>query len=219
MTLSVFFLCLTGRGIASAAVQPVVLFINSFITNYTVPAGKVLLIEHLSAWAANNTPTTPRIIIETKILNIGNGGILTTDWGFPVTDKYQDVTLLRPLRIPANGIVGINSAGNIAYNEIHIMGMLIDAGDLYAANVGGSVEEVKVAGGALSTTVDLTSPRPVRISSATSFDLVSWSANASEQKQRVANPPGWNVRTDVQGNEKFLKVAARTPESVPRVSP
>src|SRR6476646_7727087 len=93
---------------ATAAVEPVVLFINSFVTNYTVPTGRVLIIEELSAHAANNAPATPRIIVQTKILNIANNGILTTDWGFPVADKFQAVTLTRPLRIPANGLLAIN---------------------------------------------------------------------------------------------------------------
>lgn len=213
-------LCLAlGAREATAAVQPVVLFINGIITSYTVPTGKVLLIEQLSGWAAGNTPISPRIIVQTKIVNIANGGTLTTDWGFAVTDKSQTVTLTRPLRIPAGGIVGIDYSGNIAYNEVHMMGLLIDAADLYAANIGGSVERVALAGGELGATVALASPRPARITSSTSSDLATWSPNATEQKQHGPKPAEWTVQTAAAGNKEFLKVAARAPETVPGVSP
>src|SRR5258705_5136044 len=110
----IILICL-GQGIAMAAVQPGTIFINSLVTNYTVPAGKVFLIEHLSAWQANNILATPRIIVRTKTDNFNaGGGTLVVDWGFPVTDKFQDVTLLRPLRIPAGGSVQIN--GTLGFN-------------------------------------------------------------------------------------------------------
>ena len=214
-----FLFSLASQQTSHAAVQPVVLFVNAFITNYTVPPGKVLLIEQLSAWAAGNVPTTSRILVQTKIVTVSNGGTLTTDWGFPVSDKTQDVTLVRPLRIPAGGSIGIDFSGNAAYNEIHMMGMLIDAADLYAANVSGAVQDVKVAGGELSTTLALTSPRPVRVSSETSSGLTAWSPNNSEQKQKTGTPGQWNVQTAASGDAKFMKLAARAPEAVPRVSP
>ncbi len=214
-----FLFAIASQQTSRAAVQPVVLFVNAFVTNYTVPAGKVLLIEQLSAWGANNVPTTSRILIQTKIVTISNGGVLTTDWGFPVSDKTQDVTLVRPLRIPAGGSIAIDSSGNGAYNEIHMMGMLIDVADLYAANVPGAVQDVRVAGGELSTTVALTSPRPVRVSSEISSDLTAWSPNNSEQKQKTGTPGQWNVQTAASGGAKFMQIAARAPEAVPRVSP
>src|SRR3954468_5095770 len=109
LVLLTFLGLITSSHRATAAVESVAGFINTFVTNYTVPAGKVLIIEQLSAYAAGNVPATPRIVIQTRILNIVNNGVLTTDWGFPVPDKFQAVTLTRPIRIPANGRLGINS--------------------------------------------------------------------------------------------------------------
>ncbi len=218
MAVSLFSFWLGSCGLANAGVEAVHLFINTFVTNYTVPAGKVLLIEHVVASAADNTPTPSRILLQTKIFNIVNNGISTTYWGFPVSDKFQTVTLVRPLRIPAGGSLGIDPVNG--YNNVRMLGLLIDVADLYAANVEGSVEEVKVAAGTLSTKVALASARPVRISSQVSPDLNSWSANPSEQKQRNATDPArWQVQAGVQGDKEFLKVAARAPETVPGVSP
>ena len=102
---------LSGGHAAHADVQAVVLFINTVITNYTVPAGKVLLIEQLSGSEAGNNPATPRIIVETKILNIVNNGVTTMHWGYRVADKWESVTLARPLRIPAGGILARHPFG------------------------------------------------------------------------------------------------------------
>src|SRR5689334_19738989 len=91
---------------------------------------------------------------------------------------------------------------------IYMKGMLIDAADLYAANVSGAVQDVKVAGGELSTTLALTSPRPVRVSSETSSGLTAWSPNASEQKHKTGAPGQWTVQTAASADEKFMKIAA-----------
>ncbi|HLP76581.1 MAG TPA: hypothetical protein VK327_06625, partial [Candidatus Paceibacterota bacterium] len=193
LPLAILLALLSGGNTARAEVQAVVLFINTNITNYTVPAGKVLLIEHLSGSEAGNNPATPRIIVETKILNIVNNGISTMHWGFPVRDKWESVTLARPLRIPAGGIIGILSTGDVGFDNVRMMGLLIDAADQYAANIGGSVDGVDKAGGTLMAKLTMVSPRPVRINSDISSDLASWTPNLTERKIRKANPRVWDV--------------------------
>lgn len=217
MVLPTLIVSMASAGLAEAAVQPVVLIVTSEIT-YTVPAGKVLLLEHLSASSAGGTPT-PRIIVETKIRNISNLGLSTMRWGFPVADKWTEVTLTRPLRIPAGGIVGVYSANNLGYDSLNLMGLLIDTADLYAANVGGSVEQAGVADGVLSAQLGLTSPRPVRLASETSSDLASWAPNATEHKQRSVDPRQWTVQTDLESGSKFMRVVAKAPEKEPPVAP
>lgn len=200
---------------AFAEVKAVALFFNTALTNYTVPAGKVLLIEHLSATYANNTPPTPRIIVQTKILNIVNNGVLTSQWGYRVADKWESVTLARPLRIPAGGDLGIYYASDAGYNEVRMLGLLIDASDLYAANLEGDTTGAAVADGMLMAKVTLADARPARIASATSRDLAGWSANATGTKQRDANPRQWTVGTKAEGATKFLSVTAKAPEQQP----
>ncbi len=92
------------------------------------------------------------------------------------------------------------------------MGLLIDAADQYAANIGGSVNEVDRAGGTLLAKLTFASPRPVRINSDTSSDLASWSPNLTGQKKRDANPRVWTVGTDAGSDHKFMRVSAKSPE-------
>lgn len=179
--------------------------------NYTVPAGKVLLVEHVSASYATNAPPTPRIILEVG-LQVQNNAIATMRFGYPIPDLFTAVVLQRPLRVPAGRTIGIYFAGNAGYDQCRIQGLLVDAADLYAANIDMDLEAKGIVAGRFKAEATLSSARPARIKTRTSTDLTAFVFNASEQKSRLGDPRKWELFTAADSSRKFMVAKATAME-------
>lgn len=60
--------------------------------------------------------------------------------------------------------------------------------------------------------VELTTSRPVRISSQVSDDAQHFAANSTEERTRGADPREWTVSTAANGERKFQTVTAHAVE-------
>ena len=179
--------------------------------SYTVPTGKVLLVENISAFQASNTPVTPRVILETA-LRVQNGAISTMRFGYPTTDKYTAISLQRPLRVPTGRILKIYFASDRGYNKCRIQGLLVDTTDLYAANIDLDLKVTEVEAGRLKAEATLASARPARLESLTSTNLADFTANTSEEKRRLADPSKWELSTSNDSDRKFMIARATAME-------
>lgn len=180
--------------------------------SYTVPAGKTLLIEHMTAFYANNSPATPRIMIEINLL-VQNGGIGNMPFGFRVADKYEAVSLKPPLRVESGRDVRVHNNSSLCYNNIRVQGLLVDNNDLYAQNLDLELTPVGIEDGRFVAEATLNSPRPALIKTETSVDLEAFEANATEEKTRQADPTKWLVSTAADSDKKFLTATASARES------
>jgi hypothetical protein len=180
--------------------------------SYTVPGGKTLLIENMSAYGASNTPSTPRIIIEIG-LQVQNGGITTMRFGYPISDKYEAVSLKPPLRVEAGRDVRILNNSTLAYNVVRIQGLLVDNTDLYAQTLDLELTPIGVQEGRFIAEATVSSPRPALVETETSTDLMTFEDNVSEETSRQADPTKWTVSTDADSDKKFLTATATGRES------
>ncbi|HEV3410159.1 MAG TPA: hypothetical protein VG095_07685, partial [Chthoniobacterales bacterium] len=175
-----------------------------------VPAGKVLLIEHLITYF--QTASTVVVEIAAPAENKANE-LVTTGWQFNTVNR-QTYTLARPLRANAGSAVKA-LPNNVPNNgEIYVEGLLVDQADLYAANLDVKVEGVSLAQGRLTETVRLTSPRPAIFNSIVSSDLRNWVDNLSQIVTKSAQPGVYDISTQLASSEfhKFLSASAKTAE-------
>ena len=198
-----------------AAVQPIAISISpgspaTSLHNYTVPQGKVLLVEHCSASFADNNPPTPRIVLETGGMPVQNGANAIMRFGFRVADRFDAVHLSPPLKLAAGGTLTIYSAGDAGYNNVRLLGLLVDEADLYAANVDLELEAIGIQRGTFLARATVDSPRPVTLRSETSTPLGDWEPNATEKIQATEKRSEYLISTDADADQKFLRAKATT---------
>lgn len=201
---------------AEAVVRAVTLTFVPTTADYVVPIGKVLLIEHISAFYGNSFGGTFNKVVITIASKGENdvNSITTIPWSFTTSDPNQSIHLDRPLRAAAGSSVNIFDSLSGAAKDVRIQGLLVDEVDLYAANLGIDVQDVDLAAMRLTANVKVSTSRPVIIDSVTSRDLQTWADNLSQLVTRQPAPMTYNVSTEVTLAEmrKFLRVSARTPE-------
>ena len=198
-----------------AAVRVVTFSFSAATADYTVPAGKVLLIEHVSAFYGNSSGGTFNKVVLSIASTTENNPLATTtsQWSFNTADPYQIINLDRPLRLTAGDKLNIFDTFTGAAKEVEIQGLLIDQADLYAANLDLELEGVSVANQKLTATVRLASARPALLRSTTSPDLQSWVENLTQIVTPQADRSLFDVSTGLaMDTKKFLEVSARTPE-------
>ena len=139
---------------------------------YEVPAGKVLVVEHVifpQYWDDHAQP---------KSITIRHGGASTagTIWDTQVTYSANFNTLFRPLKLPAGTAIAAPYLGNSSY-LLFLYGLLVDEADLYAS-VPASLKQLQHHnnGGTevIEGTLELSSARPAAIRSRQSDDLKTW---------------------------------------------
>jgi len=159
---------------AEAEVEAVQIQLNggSGNTTYTVPAGKVLILEHIifvDWWDTRG---------EDKRIFIRHGG---SSIGGPVWDTTQNYSskwnqLLRPLRFPAGKSLGCPFLDDSSF-KIFLYGRLADQADLFAkidSKIKDSAVSVNNTTKTLTGTVNLASARPAKITLEESSDLKTW---------------------------------------------
>jgi len=145
--------------------------INGFVytsstSAYTVPAGKILVLEQF-AFSQSTLPNN-------AILNI-NGNFIN----FPTATNGL-YTLSKPLFLPAGAtLVPANGVG------CTLFGVVIDTSDApLFVGVGSSLGNVAVANNTMTGVVQLSSTTPTKIIIQSSTNLVDWSYDSSVVLQR-----------------------------------
>ncbi len=201
--------------VTEAAVKVVTLVFGPTSPDYVVPAGKVLLIEHISAFFGNSSGGAfDKVVIGIAAVADNNPAIVTTPWSFSTSNPAQSIHLDRPLRAAAGSSVNIFLPASNEAQDVRIQGLLVDASDLYAANLGIETKAVALADQTLEATVRLSSARPAILRSEVSFSLQTWALNPTQQVFKELDSLEYTVSTQVEqdATRKFLRASARTPE-------
>lgn len=203
-------LVFTSTLVAEAAVRVVTVVFGTGTPNYVVPAGKVLLIEHVSAFYSGSFT---KVVLTIASVAENDTATFTIPWSFSSSDPFQTIHLERPLRAAAGSVVDIFETADGAAQDVRIQGLLVDESDLYAANLGIETKAVALADERLEATVKLSSARPAILRSEVSFSLQSWTLNPTQQVFKELGST-YTVSTDVESTEtrKFLRASAKTPE-------
>lgn len=148
---------------AMAEITPMIIKVSStatgFVDTYTVPSGKVLLIENYTLYA-----------YQEKLVRLYKGSDVV-----PLSPEWTPPQ--RPLKIPAGWTIKIDkvSVGTTYYAFLFCL--LVDPADLYAY-IPNEIKSFDVAGTTGSLLVELAAARPSRIAVERSPDLQDWDVDA-----------------------------------------
>ncbi|MFP6906522.1 MAG: hypothetical protein VCG02_14980 [Verrucomicrobiota bacterium] len=162
-----------------AAVEPISLILGGTALNYTVPAGKVLVIEHAMA-----TSSDGKLILRREFI-LDNGPAVPTFLNITLNNSYTDGTLYslnRPLKIKAGSKIHRNQI--TPSSTTYLFGLLVDEADLFAA-VPNEIEDGRVAAGVFSATVQASSARPARAVVEKSADAQTYVTDSSASVTRT----------------------------------
>ena len=170
------FLAALFAGIASTAkadIVPVVIHLNQTDNAYTVPADKVLLIEH--GYVGDSSGAASIVLILTNS-TLTTGIRIGQAW-------FRNINSLNPsLKIPGGWELSVLNFFNIdgegepdpeINNYVILFGLLVDPVDLYAG-IPNQIEKIQAANQVAGVNVQMASPRPRKIQVETSSDLESW---------------------------------------------
>jgi len=163
-------------GIASitrADIVPVIIQLNESSNAYSVPADKVLLIEH--GYVGDSSGTASIVLILTNS-TLTTGIRIGQAW-------FRTITSFSPsLKIPGGNELSVLNFFNIdgegepdpeIDNYVILFGLLVDPVDLYAG-IPNLIDKIQVANQIAELNVKVDSPRPRSIQVETSPDLESW---------------------------------------------
>ena len=185
-----------------AAIEPVTLILGSSSPEYTIPAGKVLIVEH-----AMGSSTGGNLILRRNlVLDNGNGGLIFLD--INLNDTYSDGTLHtleRPLKLKGGTKVQRNQSPLSSNSDL--FGLLVDGSDLFAS-VPNEIEEGLVSAGVFSGTVVASSARPARAVVEKSADATTYVADSSATATRTSSTD-IGVTTSTDDALKLIRVDLR----------
>lgn len=203
-TLAVLF-TLSSATLVEAGVEAVSLILRedstTFAEFYTVPAGKVFILEAVRNQFQSGAVQARISYGNTHPSPAGNFG-----WTFDVRDGVTSglVFLERPLKLPAGSSLRATETGvTVSY-----FGMLVDAGDLYAANIDVKLKNPTVSGGMLTAEAHLSSPRPHTLSVKKSESLASFSPDPEVEITPTSDPSVKLIKTPATGPTKFITASA-----------
>ncbi len=180
--------------VARAAVEPIVINLstNSGIT-YTVPAGKVLVLEN--AYSGNRFGTnTSFALISASSTNT----IYIDNW-------YRRITPIQPpLKLPEGWTIDLFDPGE---QFLLLFGLLVDPGDLYAG-IPSQFESVARSGAGIQAGLGLAHPRQPVIRPESSAALVDWTRAMNAVVSGTTSATDYVITTPAGDATEFLRVHA-----------
>lgn len=175
-------------------------------TNYTVAAGKVLIInsvQFITTSANISAGDSYRIQIYEKVTGLP-GTILTyVDAG--TWAQYKRNTFDVPIRVIGGSLLGSNAT----YGWYLFKGFLVDSTDLYA-NLDVELIDPRVENGKLMAEAKVSSPRPHRLRVQSSEDLEAFQIDATATVDATSDPATSTVAIETDGSPaKFMRVIDR----------
>jgi len=185
-------LALVGFGsTAHAAIQAVFIVMNG---TYTVPAGKVLVLQQLQLpQGAGNASTIT--VYTTNGFNIS--------MSLPGANTSGLYTFATPLKLPG-GVQLFYTP-----NGVGLFGLLVDPQDLYVG-INSTLENLALAGGTFSGNVALSSPARATIKFYASTNLSNWSLDNSVAVQPTTNRTLYAFSTPTDSfEERYYRALVR----------
>ena len=158
--------------------------------NYTVPSGKILVLEQI-AFTSGTTAANAILVVNGHNVN------------FPAATNGL-YTLSKSLFLTAGTTVNASTAGGTLF------GVVIDASDA-ALFVGGgsSLGNVTVANNTMTGVLQLSSAAPSKVIIQSSTNLVNWSYDSSVVVQRGSDNTKMVFTAPVSGSDKFYRALVR----------
>lgn len=174
--------------IGFGAIEPVIIGFPDTNSTYTVPAGKVLVIERIGGINVNHT--TPD-----SLSFIANGST-------NVVKVFVSGELPMPfepsIKVPSGTTIMMNNSSSAPFT---ILGLLVDPSDLYASIESQSGDMI-VGGGLFSFDVITASSRPARIAVEGSSDLASWQPSSATVEKK--SPDTYTVSIPVEDEQQYF---------------
>lgn len=176
-------------------------------TSYTVPSGKVLIIDAVRVQATGGTPTNSRIRLSVRYDNatLNSGEDIIVNESYVVTWNF----LQEKIHLKAGD--SFSAPLDLDYIWVRIMGTLIDEADLFAVNLPVELDNTRVTGNKLMADAKVSSPRPHRIKVQSSENLNGFSEDTTAEVQKTGTTGTSVVSVDRSGTgKKFVRVTAKT---------
>jgi len=179
-------------------------------SSYTIPSGKVYILEavHLIKASGTPSPSTTQIRVSRK----ANNGSFAAYFTITIKDTFEGGTVWLPNKLRLKGGERLYIPTNASYGACRYFGILMDEADLYAANLPVELINPRLSGGKLMADAKVASPRPhkIIIQSATT-DLSAFIYDPTGETTPTADPRTSVVSVD-QGavGKKFIRVMAKT---------
>jgi len=192
--------------LAQAEITPVNIVLHDGNTRYSVPAGKVLIIEHF-IWALESDSTSQTISINPASRPSGVGSILLR---FP-SDAPDSYAPPRPIRLVGGpgASVSILFSGGANWRDVMVVGLLVDPEDLYAKMIPTDLKDSRIVGGRLMAEAKFASARPRRTKVLSSTNLEMLSEDSGGTVNQTLDPSKAMVSVATEGSRKFMAVEAR----------
>jgi len=182
------FVLLAILPLCSFGIEPVIMSLD-VNAEYTVPADKVLLIEHF------NTTFNVRSL-SFSVESEGSTNSLKYSIETPSGGYGYNLSLIRPVKAPSSARIT-----NTSSSRLTILGVLVAPEDLYAS-IKTQNEGMLCQNGSFSFDVLAASPRPGKIKLQGSTDLVDWHPIVDATIDKI-DPSSHLVSVPIAGNEKY----------------
>lgn len=188
------FVWLAGLTCATAEITPMIIKVssttNEFVDTYTVPPGKVLVIENytLNAYAG-------------KIVRLYKGSDVV-----PLTPEWTSQT---PLKIPEGWVIKIDKVTQGTTYYAYLFCLLVDPADLFAY-IPNIIKSFSTAGNIGNLLVELSASRPSRIAVASSCDLQEWQTAAPDAVSSDGQSKNrYRISVNCTNDNQFVRTIAR----------
>lgn len=216
----VFFVLLATLPLISPGIEPVMIGFKSTNDVYTVPADKVLLIEHFAGYSMQLTSGYETIQIAQMIIVFSSETAsykmqIFPDQGAPYGSYFS--SLNRPIKVSGGTRLTVQSSSYLSnpfYNggTFSIFGLLVDPADLYAS-IETQSDKMLCQSGNFYFDVVAVSPRPSAIKLQGSTDLAEWHPVVAAEVEKL-DASTRSVSIPVAGNKKYFVKSLLT--SVPQ---
>lgn len=188
---ALFVVLTVAAPVGRAAVEPIVVNLSTNAsTSYTVPAGKVFIIEN--AYSGNRYGTnTSFALIGNSLTNV----IYIDNW-------YKRITPIQPpLKLPEGWVVNLFDPGE---QFLLLFGLLVDPEDLYAG-IPSRFESVARSGPDIRSGLGLSHGRQPVIRMEQSDDLAAWTEVAAALVGRTTSATDFVITTPRGDPADFLR--------------
>ena len=193
---------------APAEVEPCIVVLltsgGGFPIEYTIPTGKVFIIEAVRNLGHTSGPTQANISYgATHPVAVGSLG-----WTFDVSTDFisDDPAFVQgKFRLPAEAKLKVPTNG--AFQATY-MGLLVDQADLYAAQIPADLSDPRIEGLTLVADARFRSPRPRIVWAQSTENLDQFEDDPSGQVTRKTDPSVDVVAVDANAEKKFLRAEA-----------
>jgi len=182
-------------GTAISEITPMLIKISSTTTHYTatytVPAGKVLIIENYTISAYQGKYV--RLYKDSDVIP------LSPSWSPPPA----------PLKVPEGWTIRIDKVTVGETYTAYLFCLLVDPADLYAY-VPSQIDSFSIADNTGSLTVNLASARPSKISIEQSSDLKTWESDPSAEVHKDSfDKTQYQVSVTCTNQAQFYRAVAK----------